>query len=53
MHICDKFMQICQNGPRDKFKQFLFMCSSALCIVMYGVKKKFMRPALDSYDSHK
>ena len=27
-------MQICQNGPLDKF---MFMCSSVLCIVMYGV----------------
>ena len=33
------FMQICQNGPLDKFMQFLFMHSSALCIIMYGTIK--------------
>ena len=53
----EKFMRICQNGPLDKFMRFLFMRSSALCIVMYGVIKfmrdKFMRPALDSHNSHK
>ena len=26
-------MRICQNGPLDKFMQFLFMRSSALCIL--------------------
>ena len=35
-YACEKFMQICQNGPIDKFMQFLFMHSSALCIVTYG-----------------
>ena len=29
----DKFMRICQNGSLDKFMRFLFMHSSALCIV--------------------
>ena len=32
-------MQICQNGPLDKFMRLLFMRSSALCIVMYGTIK--------------
>ena len=30
-------MQICQNGPIDKFMRFLFMRSSALCMVEYGM----------------
>ena len=34
--VSDKFMRIHQNGPLDKFMQFLFMHSSILCIVMYG-----------------
>ena len=39
-----KFMQMCQNGPLDKFMRFLFMRflfmhSSALCIVTYGAIK--------------
>ena len=38
-YACEKFMQIHQNGPLDKFMQFLFMCSSTLCIVMYGAIK--------------
>ena len=53
-------MRVCQNGPLDKFMQFLFMRSSALCIVTYGtidtcvfMRDKFMRPALDSHNSHK
>ena len=33
MYVCDKF-RICQNGPLDKFMQFLFICSS---IEMYGI----------------
>ena len=32
-------MQIRQNRPIDKFMRFHFMCSSALCIVTYGVIK--------------
>ena len=40
----EKFIRICQNGPLDKFMRFLFMCSSALCIVMYmhGVIKIYV-----------
>ena len=38
-YTCEKFMQVCQNEPLDKFMQFLFMCSNALCIVMYGAIK--------------
>ena len=49
-------MQICQNGPLDKFMQFLFMRSNALCIVMYSAIKfmqyKFMQLALDSHNSY-
>ena len=32
-------MRICHNWPVDKFIQFLFVRSSALCIVMYGMIK--------------
>ena len=41
MYVCDKIeiLQTCQNGPLDKFMPFLFMCSSALGIVMYGAIK--------------
>ena len=35
----EKFMQICQNRPLDKFMRFLFMHSSAFCIATYGVIK--------------
>ena len=35
--MCDKFMQIRQNGPLDKF-----MRSSVLCIIKYGVIKIMM-----------
>ena len=38
----EKFMQICQNGPLDKFMRFLFMYSSALCIVTYGAIKIYV-----------
>ena len=38
-YACEKFMQICQNGPLDKFMRFLFMRSSTLCIVTYGAIK--------------
>ena len=38
-NLCDKFMQIHQNGPLDKFMRLLFMCSSTLCIVSYGAIK--------------
>ena len=45
-------MRICQNWPLDKFMGFLFMRSSALCIVMYGMIKftwyKFIRLVQDS-----
>ena len=56
-YVCDKFTWICQNGPLDKFMQFLYMRSSVLCIAMYGARKKFMqykfmRPVLDSHNSH-
>ena len=35
-----KIMRIRQNGPPEKFLQFLFTCSSVFsCIVMYGVIK--------------
>ena len=33
--MSDKFMQIRQNGPFDKFMQFLFIHSSVLCITTY------------------
>ena len=29
-------MLICQNGPIDKFKRFLFMRSSTSCVVTFG-----------------
>ena len=32
-------MRICQDGPLDKFMRILFMRSSTLCVVMYGVIK--------------
>ena len=32
-------MRIHQNRPLDKFMRFLFMLSSALCIVTYGTIK--------------
>ena len=32
-------MQICQNGPLDKFMRFLLTRSSALCTVMCGAIK--------------
>ena len=32
-------MRICQNGLLDKFVQVLFMHSSILCIVTYGMIK--------------
>ena len=35
-------MRICKNGPLDKFMRFLFMPSSALCIVTYGVIKIYV-----------
>ena len=35
----EKFMRICQNGPLDNFMQFVFVRSSASCIVMYGAIK--------------
>ena len=38
-YVCEKFMRICQNGPLDKFMQFLYMRSSNFCIVMYGAIK--------------
>ena len=38
-YVRDKFMRIRQNGPLDKFMQFLFVRSSALCIVTYGAIK--------------
>ena len=38
-YMCGKFMRICQNGTLVKFMQFLFMHSSALCIVTYGAIK--------------
>ena len=41
-YVCDKFMWICQNGLLDKFVQFLFMCCSALYIVMYGTIKIYV-----------
>ena len=31
--------EFCHNWPFDKFIRFLFVHSSALCIVMYGVIK--------------
>ena len=34
-------MRICQNGPFDKFMQFLFMRSIALCTITYGAIKIF------------
>ena len=30
-----------KNGPLDKFMRFLFMHSSALCIVTYGAIKNY------------
>ena len=36
MHVTNYFMGICQNGPLD-----LFMHSSALCILLYGVIKSY------------
>ena len=37
-YACDKFMQICQNRPLDKFS---FMCSSDLRGVTHGVIKTY------------
>ena len=31
-----------KNGPLDKFMRFLFMRSSVLCIVTYGVIKIYV-----------
>ena len=42
-----------QNGPFEKLMRILFMCFSALCIIiLYRAIKnyKFMRPALDSHN---
>ena len=39
-------MRICQNGPLDKFMQFLFMRSSTLCKVIYGTIKNLCRTNL-------
>ena len=35
----EKIIRNCQNEPLDKFMQFLFMCSSTLCIATYGAIK--------------
>ena len=32
-------MQICRNGPLDRFMRFLFTHSSIQCIVTYGTTK--------------
>ena len=50
-------MRIRQNWPLDKFMQFLFMFSSVICIVTYGVIKNlcstnFTGLVLDSHNSH-
>ena len=45
-------MRICQNGPLDKFMQFLFMRFSTLCIVTYGTIKNYA-VQIDSHNSHK
>ena len=38
-YVREKFMRISQNRPLVKLMQILFMQSSALCIVTYGVIK--------------
>ena len=38
----EKFMQICQNGPLDKYIRFLFMRSSTSCRVTYGTIKIYV-----------
>ena len=41
--------KICQNGPLDKFMQFLFMRSSVQCIVMYGMITNMQYYLCDRY----
>ena len=47
-------MRIRQNGALEKFTQFLFMCFSVSCIIIYSAIKIYaVQIYVDSHNSHK